>query len=109
MASICSVTTMEPSSLAIPDAFRPATINPVSTGPNSRTIESETNWPISVIEPKRCNVFALCTASTAPGEKTAQHDDRQGPTPIKSACWIISAKYTGLRNRLATDCAVIRV
>ena len=29
MASICSVTFMEPSSLAIPEALRPATISPV--------------------------------------------------------------------------------
>ena len=43
MASICSVTTIEPSSLAMPEEFRPATISPVSTGPNSRTMPTETN------------------------------------------------------------------
>ncbi len=36
MASICSVTTMEPSSLAMEDALRPATMIPVSTAPSSR-------------------------------------------------------------------------
>src|ERR1019366_1380685 len=92
MASICSVTTMDPSSLAIPDAFRPATIKPVSTGPNSRTMESDTNWPISVIEPNRCNVFALCTASTAPVKKPVRTTMGRDPTPIRSACWTISAK-----------------
>ncbi len=32
MASICSVTTIDPSSLAMPEEFRPATINPVMIG-----------------------------------------------------------------------------
>ena len=53
MASICSVTTIDPNSLAIPEEFRPATIKPVSTGPSSRTMEVETSWPIRVIEPNR--------------------------------------------------------
>ncbi len=33
MASICSVTIMEPSSLAMPEALRPETMRLVSTGP----------------------------------------------------------------------------
>ncbi len=37
MASICSLTFMEPSSLAMPEALRPATSSAVSTGPSSRT------------------------------------------------------------------------
>ena len=56
MASICSVTTMEPSSLAIPEEFRPATMSPVSTGPSSVTIPTETNCPISDSDPNRCKV-----------------------------------------------------
>src|SRR6266404_3292812 len=43
MASICSVTFMEPSSLAMPLELRPATIKPVSTGPSSRTIDTDSN------------------------------------------------------------------
>jgi hypothetical protein len=66
MASICSVTFIEPSSLAMPLALRPATISPVSTGPSSRTIESETSWPVSESDPKRWRVLELCSASTAP-------------------------------------------
>ncbi len=46
MASICSVTFMEPSSLAMPDALRPATISAVSTGPSSRTRVMETICPV---------------------------------------------------------------
>ena len=42
IASICSETTIEPSSAEIADTTRPVTINAVSTGPNSRTSEIET-------------------------------------------------------------------
>src|SRR4051812_47428240 len=86
MASICSVTTMEPSSLAMPDEFRPATIRLVSTGPSSRTMEVETSWPTSVIDPKRCNVLEVCSASTAPVKKPVNTTIGSEPTPIKSAC-----------------------
>ena len=40
MASICSVTTIEPSSLAMELALRPETMTPVSTGPSSRIMVS---------------------------------------------------------------------
>ena len=43
MASICSVTFIEPISEAMPAALRPETISPVSTGPSSFTMESETS------------------------------------------------------------------
>ena len=43
MASICSVTTMEPSSLAMEDALRPETMIPVSTAPSSRIMVRLTN------------------------------------------------------------------
>ena len=43
MASICSVTFMEPSSLAMPEELRPATMRAVSTGPSSRTRVMETS------------------------------------------------------------------
>ena len=41
-ASICSVTRMVPSSAAIEDDTRPATISPPSTGPSSRTMPMAT-------------------------------------------------------------------
>ena len=44
-AAICSVTIIEPSSAAMPEPTRPATINPVSTGPSSFTIEALTSRP----------------------------------------------------------------
>jgi hypothetical protein len=86
MASICSVTFMEPSSLAIPDEFRPATINPVSTGPSSRTIESATSCPVNDSEPNFCNVLELCKASTAPVKKPVSTTMGNEPTPMESAC-----------------------
>ena len=51
MASICSVTIMEPSSLAIPDALRPETIRLVRTGPNSLIMERLTNSPVIAVAP----------------------------------------------------------
>ena len=77
MASICSVTTIEPSSLAMPEELRPATIRPVSTGPSSRTMEVETSCPISVMEPKRCRVLARLQRQHAAGEEAGEHDDGQ--------------------------------
>ncbi len=91
IASICSVTTMDPSSLAMPDAFRPATRMPVSTGPNSRTMESATSSPMRLMEPKRCRVLALCTASTAPVKNPISTTMGSEPTPIRSACRMMSA------------------
>ncbi len=77
MASICSVTTMEPSSLAIEEALRPETMTPVSTGPSSRIMVSETNWPVTAVAPKAESVAADCSASTPPVEKPGEHHDRQ--------------------------------
>ena len=91
MASICSVTCMEPSSLAMPLALRPATIRPVSTGPSSRTMESETSCPVKDKAPKRAREFALCKASTAPVKKPVSMTMGSDPAPIMSACSMVSA------------------
>ncbi len=45
IASICWVTTIEPSSAAIPEPTRPDTMSAVSTGPSSRIMESDTILP----------------------------------------------------------------
>ena len=44
-AAICSVTTIDPSSAAMPDPTRPVTISAVSTGPSSLTIDALTSRP----------------------------------------------------------------
>src|SRR5208282_5363204 len=74
MASICSVTIIEPSSLAMPEELRPATISPVMSGPSSVTIPIDTSWPMSVIEPNRCNVLAAFSAN----RESRQNHDGQG-------------------------------
>ena len=56
MASICSETTIEPSSLAIEEAFLPATMIPVSTGPSSRTMVRLTKRPVMLVAPKAASV-----------------------------------------------------
>ena len=92
MASICSVTFMEPSSLAMPEALRPATIRPVSTGPSSRTMESETSCPVSDRAPKRARELALCSASTMPVNMPVSTTTGTEPTPILSACCRVSER-----------------
>ena len=44
-ALIWSVTTIEPSSAAMPEPTRPVSISPVSTGPSSLIIEALTSRP----------------------------------------------------------------
>ena len=44
-AEICSVTTIDPSSAAMPEPTRPVTISAVSTGPSSLTIDAATSLP----------------------------------------------------------------
>ena len=56
-ASICSVACIEPSSAAIADPARAATISAASTGPSSRTSTSATTVPSAPSEPKRRSVL----------------------------------------------------
>ena len=109
MASICSVTIIEPSSLAMPEALRPATISPVMSGPSSVTMPSETSWPMSVTPPNRCNVLAEFSASSAPTESPVRITMGREPTPIRSACCSMSPMYSGRRKKFASDCADSRV
>ena len=78
MASICSVTIIEPSSLAMPEALRPATMSPVISGPSSVTMPSETSWPIRVMPPNRCRVLAEFSASKSADGQTRENDNGQG-------------------------------
>jgi len=85
MASICSVTTIDPSSLAIDEALRPDTMIPVSTGPSSRIMLRLTNRPVTAVAPNCASVDADWTASTAPVKNPASITIRNDPTPIISA------------------------
>ena len=84
MASICSVTTIDPSSLAIDDAFRPETMMPVSTAPSSRIIDRLTNRPVTAVAPNAASVAADCTASTPPVKNPASRTMVIDPTPTMS-------------------------
>ena len=57
---------MEPSSLAMPEALRPATISAVSTGPSSRTRVIETSVPVLPTCPYCARARDICSAMTAP-------------------------------------------
>ena len=65
-ASICSVTRMVPSSAAIEEETRPATISPPSTGPSSRTMPMATIEGTTVPALKRSPPDQICSASAAP-------------------------------------------
>ncbi len=92
MASICSVTFMDPSSLAIPEELRPATISAVSAGPNSRTSVIATTWPVLPTWPYCCRARAICSAITAPLKKPVRITIGKLPTPIMSICMKMSAE-----------------
>ena len=86
MASICSVTCMEPSSLAMPEALRPETMRPVSTGPSSLIMERLTNSPVTALAPNWARVVAEFKASTPPVKKPVRMTMGTEPTPMRSAC-----------------------
>ena len=90
IASICSVTTMEPSSLAMDDALRPETMMPVSTAPSSRIMDVLTNRPVTAVAPKEASVAADWTASTPPVKNPAKITMVADPTPMISPCRIKS-------------------
>jgi len=91
IASICSETFIDPSSEAIPEAFRPETINPVSTGPSSLTIESATSRPVILTAPNSFSETAACSARTQPVKKPVRTTMGKEPTPMESICVKVSA------------------
>ena len=101
MASICSVTIMEPSSLAMPEALRPETMSAVTTGPISLIMEKLTSWPVKAAAPNWVSVAADCSASTPPRKKPVRMTMGREPTPMMSACMKMSAAV----ERLAEDVA----
>ena len=59
IASTCSVTTIDPSSEAIPEALRPATRSAVMVGPSSRTSANDTASPVSAVS-RNAGIARLC-------------------------------------------------
>ncbi len=66
MASICSVTRMEPNSAPIPEPIRPAHIKAVMIGPISLIIEILTIEGIQETAPNSCRVGLVCKVKTRP-------------------------------------------
>jgi hypothetical protein len=87
MASNCSVTFMEPISEAMPAALRPETMRPVSTGPSSLTMESETSEPVMETAPNSCSAVTDCSARTHPVKKPVRTMIGMEPTPMESI-WV---------------------
>ena len=102
IASTCSDTTIEPSSDAIADAFRPATNNPVIVGPNSRTSPSATTSPVKAVCPNRANCEAVCKTKIPPMNPPVSITIGSEPTPMLSICWTRSFTYCGGVKMFAT-------
>ena len=66
MASICSVTAIEPTSAAMPAPMRPPTMTAVSVGASSRENERPMMRPVYSMPPNFCRPKANCTAMTMP-------------------------------------------
>ena len=77
MASICSVTTIDPSSLAIEEALRPLTMTPVSIGPNSRIMVSADKLPGDRGGAKGRERSRRLQRQHAAGGESGEHHDRQ--------------------------------
>ena len=92
IASTCSDTTIEPSSAAIAEPTRPASMSEASTGPISRTSEVITSCPVLAVAPKVLSVGAVLSARMPPVNAPVNTMIRIDPTPIRSICVIISRK-----------------
>src|SRR6185503_6359956 len=76
-ALIWSVTTIEPSSAAMPEPTRPVSISPVSTGPSSLIIDALTRRPRAELIQRQP---ALEREHRAGEEARQQDDGERGPT-----------------------------
>ena len=85
---IRSVAIIGPSSAAIPEPTRPATISPVSTGTSSLTIEALTSRPTIERAPNWSRVNPDWSARTIPVNIPVSSTTVSEPRPIASNCWI---------------------
>src|ERR1700680_2379359 len=96
MASICSVTFIEPSSAPMPAPTRPLTTNPVMTGPISWTIENRMALGSIDFAPKRTRLLRVSSARTVPTAAPAKATRGSDFDPISSNCRMISRSSNGL-------------
>src|ERR1700722_3666537 len=95
MASICSVTFMDPSSAPMPAPTRPATTSPVTIGPISWMIEN-TMAPGSMdFAPKCTRLLRVSRARTVPIAAPARATSGNDFDPISSNCRKISRNSSG--------------
>jgi hypothetical protein len=85
-AAIWSVTIIEPSSAAMPEPTRPATMRAVRTGPSSFTIDALTRLPTIDRAPNLSRVRPDCSASTMPVNMPVSRTTVSDPTPMISNC-----------------------
>ena len=81
---------MVPISALIAAPTRPATINPASTGPSSRNIETATTGPTAVSMFRLANWKYACAVKTAPVNAPVTITTNCERNPISAICWITS-------------------
>jgi hypothetical protein len=96
MASICSVTFIEPSSAPMPAPTRPLTTNPVTIGPISWMIEYRMAAGSMDFAPKCSRLLRLSSARTVPTAAPARATRGSDFDPISSNCRMISRISNGL-------------
>jgi hypothetical protein len=82
MASICSVTFMEPSSAPMLDPILPAQMSAVITGPISRTTEMATMSGNMLSAPKRSKRGPALHGKHQPHDERGNGHQRQGPVAV---------------------------
>src|SRR5579862_2390815 len=102
MASICSVTFIDPSSAPMPAPARPLTTRPVITGPLSFMIENTIMAGRSDLAPKRTMPSRVSNESTTPVAAPAKATKGSDIAPIASHCRTNSRhSYGGVTAALA--------
>ncbi len=91
-ASTCSVTVIDPISAVMPEPTRPPTMSAVSTGPSSRTSESDTTRPTNILPPNASSEYAVCRASTMPVKSAVIPVIATDFTPSSSICRMTSVE-----------------
>jgi len=98
IASICSVTFIDPSSAPMPAPTRPLTTRPVMTGPVSLTMEKTTTAGRNDRAPNLTRLACICSAMTTPVAAPAIATRGRDRDPAESHCRINSRNSQGGDN-----------
>ncbi len=74
----------------MPEPTRPPTMRAVSTGPSSRTSDSETTRPMNIFPPKASSEYAVWMASTMPVKSAVMPVIETDLTPT-SSIWCMTS------------------